>query len=64
MFCNIDGGDIMCRRDKSYKIENPELAKAMRNLRRSSAASPHDNRPRRLRTRSAVNRHEIRMSME
>lgn len=56
----------MSRNDdgRPYKIENPGLAEAMRGLRRSSAASPHDNRPRRLRTRSDVNRHEIRMSME
>lgn len=62
---NSEGG-AMSRNDngKSYKIENPELAEAMRDLRRSSAASPHDNRPRRLRTRADVNLHEIRMNME
>lgn len=39
---------------------NPELAAAMRDLRRSSAASSHDNRPNRTRTRSNAKRAAIR----
>lgn len=39
---------------------NPEMAAAMRELRRSSAASSHDNRPKRQRTRSASKRAAIK----
>lgn len=40
--------------EKYRGTENPEMAKAMRDLRRSSAASPHDSRPKRERSRHAA----------
>lgn len=39
---------------------NPAQAAAMRDLRRSSAASKHDSRPARLRTRAGVKRAAVR----
>lgn len=45
------------KRPAVVKTANPEMAAAMRDLRRSSAASPHkDRRTRRVRTRSAARR--------
>lgn len=35
---------------------NPEYITAMRELRRSNAARPHDPRPHRLRTRATIRR--------
>lgn len=45
---------------KHVKVANPEFAAAMRELRRSSAAGTHDNRPNRVRTRRDVKRDAIR----
>jgi hypothetical protein len=41
---------------------NPEYIAAMREIRRSSAAGSHDNRPKRERSRAASKRAEIRRS--
>jgi hypothetical protein len=41
-------------------ISNPEYIAAMRDIRRSSAASPQESRNKRLRTREAILRREIR----
>lgn len=46
----------------SYRIANPELHRAMVELRRSSAASPHDTRPKRQRSRHAAKRAAISAS--
>ena len=40
-------------------VANPALAKAMHGLRSSSAASPHDTRPNRQRTRADARRAAI-----
>lgn len=45
---------------KHYTTANPQYIHAMRLLRRSNAARPHDPRPHRQRTRNAVNRIIIR----
>ena len=39
---------------------NPEMAAAFRELRRSNAAVPYDNRPKRERSRAAAKRAEIK----
>lgn len=44
------------------KNEPTALYRAMQELRRSSAASPHDSRPKRARTRSAAKGRAIRDS--
>lgn len=44
---------------KSYKVANEPLYRAMLGLRASSAASPHDTRPNRERTRADVKRKSI-----
>jgi len=44
---------------KRHRHENPELAQADRERRRSGAATPWDNRPKRERSRQAVKRAEI-----
>lgn len=43
---------------------NPELHAAMMDLRRSSAASPHDSRPKRERSRKDSKRAAIKRSAE
>lgn len=43
-----------------YRIANPDYARAMHGLRSSSAASPHDNRPNRQRTRADARKAAIR----
>lgn len=51
----------MSNKNNSWKpVANPELAKAMRELRRSGATSPHDSRPHRQRTRQSANRAALR----
>jgi hypothetical protein len=44
----------------SYKVENKPYIEAMRELRKSSASSSHDNRPHRLRTRMAIKEQAIK----
>lgn len=44
---------------KFRAIANPEMAAAMRGLRSSNAATSHDNRPKRVRTRSNSKRAAI-----
>lgn len=44
---------------KNTRTANPEYAKAMRELRRSNATTPHDPRPSRLRTRADIRRNAI-----
>lgn len=53
----------MAKNTKASKftpVANPEFAAAMRDLGRSSAASKHDNRPNRQRTRSNAKRQAIK----
>lgn len=46
-------------------VANPELAEAMRGLRRSGATTPYSsNKPRRRRTRAAANAYAIRDSRD
>lgn len=47
------------RKYNTYKVANPALGDAMRALRFSSAAQPHDNRPNRQRTRTNIKRAAI-----
>lgn len=44
--------------NRPWRVANPEMAKAMRELRRSSAASPHVPTPRKG-TRAVRNRKQI-----
>ncbi|MGO1851645.1 hypothetical protein [Microbacterium sp.] len=48
------------RTGKTARTANPELAAAMRELRRSNAARPHDSRPHRRRSRQDAKRAAIR----
>ena len=49
------------KKNKKHKAtENKAYIEAMRELRRSNAATAHDNRPNRQRTRSAVKQCAIR----
>lgn len=61
---NLPTKDIAMNAKKSTKsyrpTANPELAAAMRELRRSSATSKHDTRPRRQRSRQDSKRAAIR----
>lgn len=52
----------MSNKKKKFRGDaNPELHKAMQELRRSSASSPHmDRRERRARTKGAVLRRELK----
>ena len=51
----------MKKKNTSHKgIENKPYIEAMRELRRSNAATTHDNRPNRLRTRKAIKTQAIR----
>ena len=53
--------NTMKKKNPSHKgIENKPYIEAMRELRRSSAAGTHDNRPNRLRTRKAIQTQAIR----
>ena len=45
---------------KVIKIQNTAYIEAMREIRKSNKAGTHDNRPNRLRTRSAVKNHAIK----
>ena len=48
---------------KNHKgIENKPYIEAMRELRKSNAATTHDNRPNRLRTRKAIKTQAIKES--
>ena len=44
----------MKKKAKPQKIQNTAYIQAMRELRRSNAATTHDNRPNRQRTRGAI----------
>jgi len=51
----------MKKKNTSHKgIENKPYIEAMRELRRSNAATSHDNRPNRLRTRKAIKTQAIK----
>lgn len=50
----------MKKKAKPQKIQNTAYIVAMRGLRSSNAATTHDNRPNRQRTRSAVKAQAIR----
>ena len=51
----------MKKKNPAYKgIENKAYIEAMRELRKSNAATTHDNRPNRLRTRKAINDNAIK----
>ena len=51
----------MKKKNTTHKgIENKPYIEAMRELRRSNAATTHDNRPNRLRTRKAIKAQAIR----
>lgn len=49
----------MAKKKKHRGIENPELSKAMHGKNSSSAADPHDPRPRKLRDRKSIKRNAI-----
>jgi hypothetical protein len=49
---------------KDYKIENKDYHRAMTELRRSSAASPQDNRPNRERSRADNLRASVKRSRD
>ena len=48
---------------KHKGIENKPYIEAMRELRKSNAATTHDNRPNRLRTRKAIITNAIKESL-
>jgi len=51
----------MKKKNPTHKgIENKPYIEAMREIRRSSAAGTHDNRPNRLRTRKAIKTQAIK----
>jgi hypothetical protein len=51
----------MKKKNPTHKgIENKPYIEAMRELRRSNAATSHDNRPNRLRTRKAIKTQAIK----
>ena len=53
------------KEDEKFKpAANPEFSKAMAELARSSAASPHDTRPKRERSRKASKDAAIKFSKE
>jgi hypothetical protein len=45
---------------KRKGIENKAYIQGMRELRKSNASGTHDNRPKRLRTRSAIRQQSIK----
>jgi hypothetical protein len=45
---------------KRKGIENKAYIEAMRDIRRSNKAGTHDNRPKRLRTRSTIRQQSIK----
>ena len=49
---------------KYKRTANPQLAQAMREIRRSNAAQPMDNRPKRERSRDAAKRAAIKRDSE
>ena len=51
------------KKRKHKGIENKPYIEAMRQLRQSNAATTHDNRPNRLRTRKAIKLNAIRESL-
>lgn len=60
---NVSGScydEFMKKAKKPQKIQNTAYIVAMRELRKSNASGTHDNRPNRLRTRSAVKNHAIK----
>jgi hypothetical protein len=51
----------MKKKNVAHKgIENKAYIEAMRELRKSNAATTHDNRPNRLRTRKTINDNAIK----
>ena len=48
------------KKKKHKGIENKPYIQAMREIRKSNAATTHDNRPNRLRTRQAINTNAIK----
>lgn len=53
--------NTMKKKNPTHKgIENKPYIEAMRELRKSNAATTHDNRPNRLRTRQAVKNQAIK----
>jgi len=50
----------MAKSEKYRATANPEMASAMREIRRSNAAGTHDNRPARQRSRHAAKHAAIR----
>lgn len=48
------------KQTKPQKIANTAYIVAMREIRKSNASGTHDNRPNRLRTRSAVKTNSIK----
>jgi len=49
----------MAKKNAYKGTENPELSKAMHGKNSSSAADPHDPRPRKLRDRTSIKRNAI-----
>jgi len=54
----------MAKSDKYRAVSNPEMAKAMREIRHSNASGTHDNRPRKERARRDAKRAAIRRDMD
>ena len=53
--------NTMKKKNPTHKgIENQPYIEAMRELRKSNAATTHDNRPNRLRTRQAIKNQAIK----
>ena len=53
--------NTMKKKNPTHKgIENKPYIEAMREIRRSSAAGTHDNRPNRLRTRQSIKNQAIK----
>ena len=53
----------LMKKRKHKGIENKPYIEAMRELRKSNAATTHDNRPNRLRTRKAIITNAIKESL-
>jgi hypothetical protein len=54
--------NVGMKKNKHKGIENKPYITAMRELRKSNAATTHDNRPNRLRTRKAIKTQAIKES--
>jgi hypothetical protein len=53
----------LMKKRKHKGVENKAYIEAMREIRRSNAATTHDNRPNRLRTRKAIKNQAITESL-